>query len=270
MSKIYFRGTREQARGLATTLVAMLVGRANDATGIAQGVFRAVGFAALSDVKEDFIRKARGGTGEDGTRWPKLSKKYLAYGRRFGRGEQAALKATAGLGKQHKFAPGNNKGLLTAAQLKRWRKLYSTTLFRLLASLPEDVAKAYAAKFAWAQLKREGARTKLEVFGNREVEILRDTSVLINSLSPGQLSVDDYTPPSSQGGEEQIFQTIANGVIVGTNVPYAATHNNGDATRGIPERRFLPKVVPDVWRERWAAFALRALEVAARRLYGGA
>jgi len=71
----------------------MLIGQHPDEQGIARGVFFALGVAALSDIKSDYVRKARGETGEDGTRWPPLSPKYLAYGRRFGKGEQNLLQA---------------------------------------------------------------------------------------------------------------------------------------------------------------------------------
>ncbi len=157
---------------------------------IVQGVFLAIGFAALSDIHADFVRKARGDVGEDGNKWPRLSPKYLAYGRRFGPGEQSRLKAAAGLGRANSKAPGGNSGLLTASQLKRWRQIYGTRLARFAASMPLAQAKAKAAAIAWATLKAEGAKTKLEVYGNRQVEVLRDTGILLNSLSMGQMGAE--------------------------------------------------------------------------------
>lgn len=274
MTRVYFRGNRDQARDVAYRLRSILVGRQADSLGIARGVYTAIGFAALSDIKQDFVTKARGGTGEDGTRWPPLTREYLAYGRRFGQGEQARLKRAAGLGKQHRYAPGNQKGLLTAEQLKRWRKIYAQLLARLLVSLPPGQAKARAAAAAWAKLKAEGAQTKINVFGGRTVEILRDTGILFNSLSPGQIGGigpgSTYSRPPLPGGEEQIFDVIRNGVIVGTNVPYAASHNFGDPRRGIPQRQFLPQVAPQVWTDRWAEVADQALLEGAKLAYEGA
>lgn len=142
-------------------------------------VLSAAAFTLTQKVKEQFIVKSRGGTGDDGISWKPLSKSYLAYGRRFGKGEQAALKAAAGLGKGNRFAPGNNKGLLTAAQLKRWRKLYASALMWLD---DEPGSSARAAAYAWSTLKKEGAKTKLDVYGNRKVEMLRDTGNLLASL----------------------------------------------------------------------------------------
>lgn len=263
------------AKGVAQRLVNMLTGREPDSLGIAQGVHTTIGFAALTDIQEDFLRKARGGVGEDGVKWKPLSPKTLAYSRRFGPGEQARLKRGAGLGPHHRHGPGDSKGLLTKEQLTRWRKIYGGVLNRLLASMPEKAAKARAAQIAWAKLKAEGAKTKLEVFGNRPHEILRDTSILLNSLSPGQLGGGDgnlsYRPPSGDGGDQQVFQTLANGVIVGTTVPYAEAHQNGDPARNLPARPFLPVgQVPDAWEQRWLDAANQALAIGAQRLFEAA
>lgn len=252
----------------------MLSGQDPDTAGLARGVFLAAGFEALSCIKSDFITKSRGGTGADGNKWQPLSKKYLAYGRRFGSGEQASLKKAAGLGRQNRLAPGQNKGLLTTDQLKRWNKIFAQTLTRMLLSLPPAQAKARAAQIAWATLKREGAKTKLEVYGNRTVDILKDTGILLNSLSPGQMGgagpASSYTKPSGDGGDQQIFEAISNGIIVGTNVPYAAVHNFGSTKLGIPARPFLPKEAPDVWKQDIADTTAKALEQAARLVFEGA
>lgn len=275
MSKVYFRGGRIAARMLARRLALILTGRESDPMHIGRGVFLSLGFAALSDVKNDFVTKARGGVGEDGVRWPPLDRKTIAYGRRFGRGEQAALKKAAGLGKGNRHGIGANTGLLTAAQKKRWQSIFGTRFARLSLSMPEREAKSRAAAIAWTMLKREGAKTKLEVFGNRTVEILRDTGVLFNSLSPGEMDNPGpaavYTPPRGDGGDQQVFRLLENGVIVGTNVKYAAVHQNGDPARGIPARPFLPADgVPDAWEQRWLDVGLQAIEAGARMLYEAA
>lgn len=268
MSKVYFRGSRADARRIVHSLGAILAGRMRDSLGIARGVFLAIGFAALSDIKADFIRKARGGVGEDGEKWPPLSPEYLAYQRRFGPGEKAELKAAAGVGKAQRFGVGGNKGLLTKAQQKRWKTIFAQSLARLLLSMPPAQAKARAGQIAWATLKREGAKTLLDVYGHRTVEILRDTGILFNSLSPGEITgsgpTSTYKKPSGDGGQQQIFETISNGVVVGTNVPYAASHNYGDSKRGIPKRQFLPEQPPPAWLDRWADAANDALLAGAR------
>lgn len=276
MVKVYFRGGRREARELVRRMQGMLVGREADVLGVARGVFLTLGFSALNSIKQDFIAKSRGGAGIDGVKWAPLSKKYLAYQRRFGNSEKASLKKAAGLGKQHRFGvggpAGGNAGLLTKDQQKTWKKIFGSRLARFLVSMPPDEAKARAAKIAWATIKRQGAKTMLEVYGNRQVEILRDTGVLFNSLSPGQLDNPGpnavYTPPSGDGGDQQIFRTMANGVIVGTTVPYASAHQEG---KKVPARPFLPTgEVPEQWEREWLEAGVKALEVGARMLFEAA
>lgn len=272
MSRVYFRGSSEKVREIAYRLAGMLTGNEPDAQNVARGVFLTLGFSALSSIQDDFITKARGGVGADGVQWPPLSPKTLAYSRRFGPGEKAKLKKAAGLGRGHSKGPGGKPGLLNAAQLKRWRQVYGTRLARFLLSMPAGEAKARAAQIAWATVKAEGAKTMLEVFGKRQVDILRDTGVLFNSLSPGELggsgTAITYIPPSGDGSENQLFQPIANGVIVGTTVAYAESHQNGDPSRNVPARPFLPTGdVPEVWEERWIENANDALAVGARSIF---
>ena len=282
-SEIVFEGRNSDARRAVRTFIAILTGQP-DPMGLARSVFYTIGIAALSDIQLDFIRKSRGGTGEDGVKWKPLSKEYLAYGRRFGRGEQAALKRAAGLGREHRHGVGGNKiidgrwegdeyrpvyggntGLLTAEQKQRWNQVFARTLASLAARHDLAKAKGMAAAHAWNVLKGEGAKTKLEVFGNRQVEILRDTGVLFNSLSPGYLTPDgsDYTPPSGPGGDEQVFKAISNGIIVGSSVKYAARQNK--------TRPFIPKEVPKAWLARWSETAVNVIGIALQRyLLGGA
>lgn len=270
MSEVtYFRGGRAEARRVINAFVGMLTGRIPDQGGLARSVFLVLGFAALSDIAGDFVRKARGQVGEDGVQWPRLSPKTLAYSRRFGKGEQAELKRAAGLGTANRFGIGQNTGLLTKAQQKRWKKLYAQALAWLAQRESLDEAKAHAAAIAWNKLKQEGAKTKLEVYGHRPHEVLRDTGVLLNSLSPGRLdggSSLSYTPPTGDGGSDQIFASLSNGIIVGTNVPYASAHQNGNASKGIPARPFLPTgAVPGVWLERWSNAGMQAVAASIRQ-----
>jgi hypothetical protein len=281
-----FNGNRDEAIALIRGVVAQLVGRAPDSHGIARGVFYAIGLAALSDVQEAFIVKSRGGTDEAGISWPKLSKKYLAYGRRFGPGEQAALKRAAGLGKGHNRGVGGNRvvgsrweddvlqpvfggntGLLTAAQQKRWKTVFAQTFAWAMARFGEKKAKAIAASHAWNVLKSEGAKTKLEVYGNRVVDILRDTGVLFNSISPGYLDGNEYTAPAGDGGDKQVFRALQDGIVIGTTVAYAGAHNKG---KGVPKRQIFPERIPAVWARRWAGVGLQAIGNGMRQAFGEA
>lgn len=276
MQRVHFKGSRQELRALTYRLAAILAGREVDTIGIARGFLLAIGVAALSDIKDAFIVKSRGGTDEMGVKWPPLSKEYLAYGRRFGRGEKVALKRAAGLDpKQNRYAPGRGKGLLTKSQLDEWRRIFSRTWPRFYAATGSiEFARATAARIAWAAVKKMGAKTKLEVFGMRTVDILRDTGVLFNSLSPGVVSGgpgphSGYSKPSAPGGEDQIFELSAGQVAVGTTVAYAAVHNKPVKSQ-VPRRQFLPDdgQVPDVWWDRWLAVGVQALAVGAALFYG--
>ncbi len=98
--------------------------------------------------------------------------------------------------------------------------------------------KASAAKRAWGILKREGATTLLDKYGTRKVEILRDTGLLLNSLSPGVQSA------------EQIFKVGNAEVTIGTNRKGAAKHHTGIPGR-LPQRRLWPEIQrwPQSWKD---------------------
>lgn len=252
---IHVRASREEIRRRIALLPMILSGRVPDQHGIARGFVLRLAVAFLEKVKLAFIAKSRGGTDEAGISWPPLSREYLAYGRRFGRGEQAALKAAAGLGRANRFAPGGNKGLLTASQLKRWNQVFASSMKWLQArgeSLEE--AKGHAAAIAWSTVKKEGARTKLDVFGSRQVEILRDTGVLFNSLSPGELSASG-ADAAYQAPDGQIVEHHPGELIVGTNVAYAAAHHKAKNPRR--RRPLWPEAdqIPQAW---WSYFSRQA------------
>jgi hypothetical protein len=258
---VYFQGSKTEARNLIIGVVRSLSGNSTEQAQAAKSVHTAIGVAALTDIKADFIRKSRGEVGEDGVKWEPLSREYLAYGgRRFGPGEQATLKRQAGLNQGNR-----HRGLLSSAQNKRWKMIFATRFKRFVLSMPPGEAKARAAQIAWATLKREGAKTKLEVFGTRQVDILRDTGILLNSLSPGVVD----TGGNYQAPEDQVFDLTGSGVIVGTTVPYAKYHQ-GPRKNKKNERPFLPKdEAPAIWKTRWVGVGLAATVAAIRRVLGG-
>ncbi len=259
MSMVVFQGGRKEASRIIRATIASLTGHAR--VEAARGVFLAIGVAALTEIHADFIVKARGGVGADGVVWTRLSRKTLAYHRRFGPGEAAELKRNAGLGRGHRHAPGDKKGLLSAAELRQWRALFVMGLKKFALEMPIGEAKRKAAAIAWAIMKRRGAKTKLEVYGDRPHEVLRDTGVLANSLSVGSYSRDQYQRPMVDGGEHQIFALLENGVVVGTNVRYAKAHHEG--MNGLPKRPIMPTDdLPLAWQDRILNAGMRALAVA--------
>lgn len=242
--------SREELTNLLRRLPAILSGRVPDEKGIAAGFRARIGYTILSLIAPNFNELGRGQIGADGTKWPPLTREYLAYGRRFGPGEQASLKKAAGLNRNNRLAPNDKKGLLTPDQLRLWRKTYSIHRARLLKRFGEAEAGSIAAGIAWNTVKAMGAKTKLEVYGGRTVQILVDTGRLRGSLQPGTLSEQyayaEYNKPSVVGGPEQEFEVSEPyKVIVGTNVKYAKYHHNAKSPKR--RRRLWPEHFPSDW-----------------------
>lgn len=226
---VQFRGTRGEFSDAMRDVLGMVSGRVADVDRIGHGVQLRVGVATLSQVQQDFLVKSRGGTGRDGVTWPPLSPKTIAQ-RRTTAGERKALGITKDL----------VRGLLTPTQDKRWRQLYAGRLNRMLAKgVDPKAAKGEAARFAWAMIKKEGGRTKLEVLGKRQVDILRDTGELFRSFSPG-------VEESQSHADGQVFRTPPGAVIVGSNKK--PQHHAGIPKR-LPARPFWPSdgSIPEAW-----------------------
>lgn len=201
MPTVAFVGTRQDLRRRLRALPRILAGGAPDPYGLARGLQLRLGVALLSKVQQDFVTKSRGGTGEDGIKWPALQRSTIAQ-RRTTRQERKALGITG----------RRTRGLLTPAQDRRWKQIFASRRNALMAKhgMGSGQASAIAAKIAWSILKSEGAQTKLALLGGRRVDILRDTGELFRSLGPG---VEDR--PS--GADGQVFDVPPGKVIVGTN-----------------------------------------------------
>lgn len=206
--------------------------------GAADAMMVRVGMAALGRIRTAFVDKSRGGTDEAGDRWAPLSPKTIAYSRRHrkkpGDPRQSQVFSRA---KRLPWVPRPKvratyapSYALTAKQRDRWWDLYR----RGLAMFRGD--KGHAARRAWVILKSEGATTLIAEYGGAKVDILRDTGLLLNSLSPGT------TVP------EQVFRVLPGEVIVGTNRKGAAAHHRGIPGR-LPQRRLWPE--PRRWPPTW-------------------
>lgn len=192
---------------------------------VADAMMTRLGLALLGRIRTAFVVKARGGTDEAGERWQPLSPRTIAYSKTRQRGRGGRTRA-------EKARATRPSQALTAKQQDRWWEVYR----RQLAIYKGD--KRHAAAVAWLVLKREGARTLVDKYGYRQVEILRDTGLLLNSLSPGVAS------------GEQVFRVGRGEAIVGTNRKGAAAHHRGVPGR-LPQRRLWapPSRWPDSW---WA------------------
>jgi hypothetical protein len=229
-----FRGSREELTAIIQAIPQMVSGRVPDRFGIARRIQLRIGVALLSQVQQDFVRKSRGGVGRDGIMWTPLKRETIAQRR-----TTATERRRLGVGGERV------RGLLTPAEDQRWRAIFRQTVERLREDgMGEISARNLAAQRAWAILKSQGAKTKIETLGGRKVDILRDTGELFRSLSPG---VEDQ--PS--GADGQVFRVPTGRVIVGTNKkPW---HHRGIPNR-LPARPFWPVdgTIPDAW---WPAIS---------------
>lgn len=214
-----FRGTRADLVKLIRELAAA-AGGGTDSLGVMRPILAIAGVTLLSQIQSAFLVKARGGTGSDGVQWKKLQRKTIAARR-----TTASERKTLGVGGRR------TRGLLTPDQDRRWRAIYRSTLASFAA---RGVAggPALAAQRAWAILKSEGAKTKLDVLGGRTVEIGRDTGALLRSLTPGA----EETAARPPG---QILDIEPGRIVVGSNIPYAASFHK--------DRPLWPERLPDAW-----------------------
>lgn len=219
---VYVRATRANVRKIIQKAIDAASGKNGDAHDAAMAMQVRIGMTALAYIKDAFVVKARGGTDASGLSWPPLKKSTIAYSRRH-----------PGVPSPKQRAAFRPSWMLTEKQKARWWAIYRIQLARFKGD------KAAASRNAWAVLKREGAKTLIGVYGDTKVEILRDTGLLLNSLSPG-------VNPGSV--EHQIFQATPGEVIIGTNRKGASAHHNGIPGR-LPQRKLWPD--PDDWPKEW-------------------
>jgi hypothetical protein len=239
---IPFHGTRQELMNRLNMLPRILAGKAADPWGIVEGLSLRVGNVLLMHIKLAFETKSRGGVGSDGIKWPPLKRETIAQ-RRTTAGERRALGIS---GKRE-------RGLLTPAQNKRWRFLFATrkNWFMTKFGMGDAAASGRAAQYAWATLKNEGAKTKLDVLGSRQVDILQDTGELFKSFSPG-------IGANRSGADGQILKFGPGYVTVGTNKKW--WHHLGIPGR-LPARNFWPPdgKLPTEWTDDMADALQRGL-----------
>lgn len=190
-----------------------------------------IGMVALGYIRTAFVAKARGGADETGLSWPPIKRETVAYGRRhpvLNRRGQPTNRRIPSQGVRSQYRPS---WMLTDKQRDQWWELYRQALARFRGD------KGHAAAYAWKIMKSRGARTLIGVYGDTKVEILRDTGLLLTSLTPGlpESSVSS-NPPTVK---HQIFQILRDSVIIGTNRRGARAHHYGVPGR-LPRRRLWP------------------------------
>ena len=158
----------------------------------------AFAYSLYKQVYKNFEMKSKGGSDKQGASWDKLKRKTVAYRKR---------------GKSNK-----GRGLLTKAQDEEWKKIFIIYFKKFIATKGEDQAKKEAARIAWSVMKKKGAKTKLDVYGDRKVPIMVRSGRLKDSLKPGNYSGRNYITSNS----DQIFDVVSGKLSFGTKVPYAA------------------------------------------------
>lgn len=247
MTRVYTSLTKAELRAVLAKLPKIMAGTEPDVHGLGAAFSLGFAIAVYSTISEAFVVKARGGTDEAGISWPPLSREYIAYGRRPGRN----FPTTPDL---------EPSSALTDTQRKRWWALYKQSL----AWMSEDGVpkKGRAAARAWKKGKEEGMQSKLDKYGDTEVEILRDTGILLNSLSPTILMGANAHAGLNESGSDQETRYSDGRLTVGTTCAYAKYHHydkNGVGGKG--RRPLWPPddEIPDAWTRDWTEAGLQAL-----------
>lgn len=128
-------------------------------------------------IHQDFVKKSKGGTGLDGVSWKPLKTETIAY--RPGTFPESS---------------GRERGLLTPAQNRTWKRVYARKLKTLQRRYEGAELKEMAGKAAWTHLKALGARVKLAEASGKKVSILVVSGRLERALRPGQVKDDQYIP----------------------------------------------------------------------------
>ncbi len=264
---------RANVREALRKLVEGLAGRQNELDYLTRGIRLRIGMVALACVQETFVVKAGGGTGDDGIKWDPLKKETVAN-RPIGPKDVLSLKAIGITKRKHGYGArkqdsstqdvlGRQKrSFLTDAQDKRWKAIFAFNKINLMAKhgLGDGESSARAAAIAWATLKAEGAKTKLDVLGSRTVQIGRDTGRLFNSLSPGIPEPEQHSilaaPPDAPVAEDRILRDEVGAVVVGSNVVYAGRFH--------AKRQLWPDQLPPAWEIRIVDAAMSGIAEAVK------
>lgn len=190
-----------------------LSGKKPDTTRIRNVFFAAYANKYFAQVHKAFLKKSKGGTDELGVKWKKITQQTKAQ-RSVRPGDISRL-AIGGRGSQ--AFKNRVRGLLTEDQDKRWRGIYFAFFKKLANRIGEVRARKRAAAIAWSILKKEGAKTKLNTLGRRNLPIGINTRQLVESLKPGTA-----TGPRYHARKDQIYEITADGLQLGSDVPHAA------------------------------------------------
>ena len=229
----------EQFDRIGRLVVAILAGSTPDRNGLLRGFQLRLGAAFLSKVKKAYVVKSRGGRGDDGITWPDLSPATVAGRRRVAKSSGRKKDKTYVSARRYNVA---RREAFARLQFRMSRDDARKAAKRIAATDERVTATAGKSKIAAARLMKSGV----------DYDILRDTGILFNSLSPGRVNGSAYTTP-----ENQVMNAGTRSIVVGTNVAYAGAHHHG--TKHIPRRALWPDRMPDAWVSDMVGTALRGL-----------
>ena len=169
-----------------------------------------VAHSLFTDISEAYEEKSKGNSDTLGNSWKDISRETKAYKRPIKKGNLDNRRTAASRNK-------STLGILTPGEYKKWKKIFGVTYHKKIREgVDEDTAKEDAAKIAWTVLKGQGAQTKIDILGNRDLLILRNTDRLFRSLLPGKITKHSYR----KYNKDQIYTVTNNGLRIGTKVEY--------------------------------------------------
>lgn len=244
------------------SLPVMASGRSSAAQESARGLALRLGVVTMSFLKEAFIVKSRGGTDAAGEQWAPLSpytiRKRLEKGSL--RKRDLPRKARRAL---DRFQKAKDEYTKAVARLGGFKKAKRSTIDKAKSKV--DRLEKKLAKYT---AKLDKARAALDT-AIANIEILRDTGRMFNSLSPGE---------SGELNDDGVLRVNPGEIVFGTNVEYAAEHMEGRpvaTAKGppMPARPLWPE--PKKWPAQWwdqlsQAAADGLIDVAVSVLTGGA
>lgn len=221
MARVRAKLNQTQLSNLIADLPKILNGAKQDRYNLYKIFWGAVAHSMFTSISEAYEAKSEGQADDLGNTWDDLDRDYKAYKRPVRTGE-----IPSNLRRRLKKS-NNSLGLLTPGQHKTWQKIFGTIYHSQRYKVGEEEALQLAGQIAWTRLKQMGAQTKRDVLGDRKVEIMRVSDKLYLSLSPGKFNPSTgYKKKNSR----QVFELRRGVVRIGTEVPYAAFH---DETRPV-------------------------------------
>ena len=204
-----------------------LVDETNKQPGLVAQFWSHVAYYLFSEIHNAALQKSSGGTDSLGNTWKDIDPKTKAYGRLDLRkglslpGPKNRPTLSPELDRIWRGIYASKKKQAESPQflIREFNRLQSQESARLNAISPGNSSEI-AAKTAWAILKRKyNAQTLLDLLGNKNASILRQTGRLIESLQP----TGDTSP--YRAGKDQIYEAETTSATLGSSVPYASAHD---------------------------------------------